>query len=86
MTAAFLRDLNPNREQCWVAEIDGVMAGAVFVTDEGEDVARLRLLHVEHVARRPEIGDALIARCVSFAQEAGYWRSTYERSAFRGSP
>ncbi len=36
VTAAFLRDFNPEREQCWVAEIDGVMAGAVFVTDEGD--------------------------------------------------
>ncbi len=70
--AAFLRDFDPAREQCWVAEIDGVLAGAVFVTDEGDDLARLRLLHVEPFARRRGIGEALVARCVGFAREAGY--------------
>jgi DNA-binding MarR family transcriptional regulator/GNAT superfamily N-acetyltransferase len=72
VTAAFLRDFDPAREQCWVAEIDGVMAGAVFVTDEGDGLARLRLLHVEPFARRRGIGEALVARCVGFARETGY--------------
>lgn len=72
VTAAFLRDLDPAREQCWVAEIDGVMAGAVFVTDEGDGLARLRLLHVEPFARRRGIGEALVERCVGFARETGY--------------
>ena len=70
--AAFLRDFTPEREQCWVAEIEGVMAGAVFLTDGGDGSARLRLLHVERFARRRGIGDALVAGCVSFAREAGY--------------
>ncbi|WP_042490911.1 bifunctional helix-turn-helix transcriptional regulator/GNAT family N-acetyltransferase [Sphingomonas parapaucimobilis] len=72
VTAAFLRDFDPAREQCWVAEIDGVMAGAVFVTDEGNAIARLRLLHVEPFARRRGIGDALVGACVTFARETGY--------------
>lgn len=72
VTAAFLRDFDPAREQCWVAEIDGVMAGAVFVTDEGDGLARLRLLHVEPFARRRGIGKALVERCVGFARETGY--------------
>lgn len=72
VTAAFLRDFDPAREQCWVAEIDGVMAGAVFVTDEGDGLARLRLLHVEPFARRRGIGEALVERCVGFARETGY--------------
>lgn len=76
VVAAFLRDHDPARSQCWVAEIDGVMAGAVFVTGEGEGVARLRLLHVEPFARRRGIGDALVGRCVDFAREAGYHRLT----------
>ena len=88
VTAAFLRDFNPAREQCWVADIDGVMAGAVFVTDEGDGVARLRLLHVEPFARRRGIGDALVARCVGFARDTGYhtlmlWTHTVLESARR---
>lgn len=88
VTAAFLRGFDPAREQCWVAEIDGVMAGAVFVTDEGDGVARLRLLHVEPFARRRGIGDALVARCVGFAREAGYralvlWTHTVLEAARR---
>jgi DNA-binding MarR family transcriptional regulator/GNAT superfamily N-acetyltransferase len=70
--AAFLRDFKPGREQCWVAEIDDVMAGAVFLTDEAEGLARLRLLHVEPFARGLGIGDALVRQCVSFARETGY--------------
>jgi DNA-binding MarR family transcriptional regulator/GNAT superfamily N-acetyltransferase len=69
---AFLRKFIPGREQCWVAEIDGVLAGAVFLTDEGDDVGRLRLLHVEPFARRRGIGDALVAACIGFARDAGY--------------
>lgn len=76
VTAAFLRDFDPAREQCWVAEIDGVMAGAVFVTDEGDGLARLRLLHVEPFARRRGIGEALVERCVGFARETGYMALT----------
>lgn len=88
VTAAFLRDFDPAREQCWVAEIDGVMAGAVFVTDEGDGLARLRLLHVEPFARRRGIGEALVARCVGFAREAGYtaltlWTHSVLQSARR---
>ena len=88
VTAAFLRNFDPAREQCWVAEIDGVMAGAVFVTDEGDGLARLRLLHVEPFARRRGIGEALVARCVGFARDTGYsaltlWTQTVLESARR---
>lgn len=76
VVAAFLHNFDAARSQCWIAEIDGVMAGAVFVTGEGEGVARLRLLHVEPFARRRGIGDALVGRCVDFAREAGYHRLT----------
>ncbi len=64
------------------------MAGAVFVTDEGDGVARLRLLHVEPFARRRGIGDALVGTCVTFARETGYhaltlWTHTVLESARR---
>jgi DNA-binding MarR family transcriptional regulator/GNAT superfamily N-acetyltransferase len=72
VTTAFLRDFKPGREQCWVAEVDGVMAGSIFLTDEGGGIARLRLLYVEPFARGRRIGDALVANCIGFAQETGY--------------
>lgn len=75
-TAAFLRNFKPGREQCWIADLGGVMAGAVMLTDEGEGVARLRLLHVESFARRRGIGDALVRACIGFAREVGYRRMT----------
>ena len=76
VTTAFLRDFKPGREQCWVAEIDGIMAGSIFLTDESDGLCRLRLLYVEPFARGLGIGDALVAACIGFAREVGYIRMT----------
>jgi DNA-binding MarR family transcriptional regulator/N-acetylglutamate synthase-like GNAT family acetyltransferase len=74
VTTAFLRDFKPGREQCWVAERAGLMAGAVMLVDAGEGVGQLRLLHVEPWARGLGIGGALVGECVAFARAAGYQR------------
>jgi len=71
-TAAFLRTFKPGREQCWIAEAEGTMAGSVMLTDEGGGLCRLRLLYVEPAARGLGLGDALVGTCVAFAREAGY--------------
>ncbi len=86
--ADFLRRFTPGREQCWVAEMDGVMAGSVLLTDEGGGLARLRLLYVEPFARGQGVGSRLVETCVSFAQEVGYqamtlWTHTVLESARR---
>ena len=65
VTTAFLRDFKPGREQCWVAERAGLMAGAVLLVDAGDNVGQLRLLHVEPWARGLGIGRALVAECVA---------------------
>jgi len=88
VTAAFLRDFRPGREQCWVAEIDGVMAGSIFLTDDGGGLSRLRLLYVEPFARGLGIGDTLVRTCVDFARQVGYdavwlWTHTVLESARR---
>lgn len=88
VTTAFLRDFKPGREQCWVAERAGMMAGAVMLVDAGDGVGQLRLLHVEPWARGLGIGAALVAECVRFAREAGYrmirlWTHTVLTSARR---
>jgi DNA-binding MarR family transcriptional regulator/GNAT superfamily N-acetyltransferase len=72
----FLKQFLPSREQCWVAEIDGRLAGSIFVTDEGEGLSRLRLLYVEPFARGLGIGNALVGTCVEFARTVGYDRMT----------
>ena len=72
VTTAFLREFKPGREQCWIAECAGAMAGAVLIVDAGDNVGQLRLLHVEPWARGRGIGQALVAECVNFAREAGY--------------
>ena len=72
ITTAFLRDFQPGREQCWIAERAGRMLGSVFLVAEDTHVARLRLLYVEPEARGLGIGADLVARCVAFARAAGY--------------
>ncbi len=72
VVAAFRRNLKPERERCWVAEVDGVLAGSVFLVEEDARTARLRLLYVEPFARGLGPGEALVAACIAFARDAGY--------------
>ena len=88
ITAAFLKHIKPGREQCWVAERAGLMAGSVLIVDAGDGVGQLRLLYVEPWARGLGIGQALVGECVGFAREAGYekvrlWTHTVLASARR---
>ena len=76
VTTNFLRNFKAGREQCWVAESDGCMAGSIFLTDEGSGLSRLRLLYVEPAFQGHGIGDALVSRCVAFARSVGYERVT----------
>jgi DNA-binding MarR family transcriptional regulator/GNAT superfamily N-acetyltransferase len=76
VVTAFLKNFKPGREQCWVAELDGQMAGSIFLTDEGDGLSRLRLLYVEPVFQGRGIGEALVSICISFAREVGYARIT----------
>ncbi len=72
ITASFLRDFKPGREQCWIAEREGQMLGAIVLADAGDNIGQLRLLHVERAARGLGIGRALVASCIAFAADAGY--------------
>ncbi len=76
VTTAFLRNFTPGREQCWVAEVEGEIAGSIFLTDEGNGVCRLRLLYVEPLFQGRGIGNALVSTCVAFARSVGYARMT----------
>ena len=88
VAAHFLRCFKPGREQCWVAELAGRLAGSVFLTDEGEGLSRLRLLYVEPFARGCGLGDRLVGTCLGLAREVGYdavtlWTHTVLGSARR---
>ncbi len=72
----FIKEFDPQRERCWIAEKDGSMAGCVFLVRETDKIARLRLLLVEPFARGLGIGHRLVDECTRFARQAGYKKIT----------
>src|SRR5215831_4305158 len=76
IVAQFIRNYDSKRERCWIAEKDGERVGAVFVAKASDEIAKLRLLHVEQEARGLGIGKRLVEECVRFARQVGYQRIT----------
>ncbi len=71
-TAVFLRDHEPGRSNCWIAESAGAAVGSVFCFDIGDGVAQLRLMYADPAVRGQGVGRRLIERCVAFARDAGF--------------
>jgi DNA-binding MarR family transcriptional regulator/GNAT superfamily N-acetyltransferase len=68
----FITNYNPERERCWIAEMQGEIIGSVFVVQSSNTVAKLRLLLVEPNARGLGLGTRLVEECVRFSRRRGY--------------
>jgi DNA-binding MarR family transcriptional regulator/N-acetylglutamate synthase-like GNAT family acetyltransferase len=76
IAAKFLASFDASRERCWIADIDGVQVGSIFLVRHSDDVAKLRLLLVDPAGRGQRLGQRLVAECVGFAKACGYRKIT----------
>jgi DNA-binding MarR family transcriptional regulator/GNAT superfamily N-acetyltransferase len=73
--AKFIAHFDVRKEDAWIAERGGAVAGSVFLMKSDDPaIGKLRLLYVEPSARGLGIGRRLVDACVERAGELGYSR------------
>jgi N-acetylglutamate synthase-like GNAT family acetyltransferase len=73
IVADFATGHDPAREAAWIAEVDGELAGCVFLVSGDEpETAKLRILLVTPAYRGLGIGTRLVDKCLAFARDAHY--------------
>jgi len=72
----FIRKFDPERERCWIAEMDGEPVGSVFLVQQSKTVAKLRLLILDPKGRGYGLGKRLVGECISHARALGYKKLT----------
>lgn len=96
IAAGFVRNFDLRYERCWIAEMDRVVVGSVFLVRQSGTTAKLRLLVLDPKARGQGLGRRLTRACIAFARRVGYrkmvlWtqshlapaRAIYEAEGFR---
>jgi DNA-binding MarR family transcriptional regulator/predicted N-acetyltransferase YhbS len=94
--ADFINHYDPQKERCWIAEMQEEQVGSIFCVKASEDVAKLRMLLVTPKARGLGLGTQMVKECIRFAKRAGYkkitlWtndilveaRKIYEKNGFK---
>jgi len=76
IAAQFVRKFKPERERCWIAEMDGQPVGSVFLVEQSKTVAKLRLLIIDPKARGRGLGKRLVNECIAHARKLGYRKLT----------
>lgn len=76
IVAQFIRNFEPRRERCWIAEKNGEPVGCVFLVKHTDEIAKLRLLLVEPHVRGLGIGRRLVEECIQFARSVCYRKMT----------
>jgi DNA-binding MarR family transcriptional regulator/ribosomal protein S18 acetylase RimI-like enzyme len=72
----FINNYDPQKERCWIAEMQGERVGSIFCVRAGDEVAKLRLLLVAPKARKLGLGTRLVTECIRFAKRSGYKKLT----------
>lgn len=72
LASDFVRRFDPATDRCWIAEIDGLLVGSVFLRAVNDNTAEAVLPYVTPEARGMGIGTHLLDAAKVFAKDAGY--------------
>ena len=68
----FVKNFDPSRERCWIAEQNGENVGCIFLVKLDDRTAKLRMLLVDPKTRGMGLGGKLVDECVQQARRFGY--------------